>query len=51
MLLRNKLDFGRLEEFTIEANPNTFDGEKARVCAGMGVNRMSFGAQSFVKGN
>ncbi len=43
-----KVDFSRLTEFTIEANPNTFDAEKAALLAQYGVNRISFGAQSFV---
>jgi oxygen-independent coproporphyrinogen III oxidase len=47
-ILRNGIDLSRVEEFSIEANPNTFDGEKAAVlAAGRGVNRISFGAQSF----
>jgi len=33
----------------VEANPNTFDPEKARILAQGGVNRISFGAQSFNK--
>jgi oxygen-independent coproporphyrinogen-3 oxidase len=48
-LLHSHLDLSRLEEFTIEANPNTFDGEKAAVAAAAGINRISFGAQSFVR--
>jgi oxygen-independent coproporphyrinogen-3 oxidase len=39
----------RLKEFTVEGNPNTFSEARARVLARHGVNRMSFGAQSFVK--
>ena len=35
-------------EFTVEANPNTFDAERAAALAAGGVNRISFGAQSFV---
>lgn len=49
-MLWEHVDGGRVEEFTIEANPNTFDGEKARVLVAGGVNRISFGAQSFNAG-
>lgn len=35
-------------EFTVEANPDTFDAEKADVLRQNRVNRLSFGAQSFV---
>jgi oxygen-independent coproporphyrinogen-3 oxidase len=34
-------------EFTMEANPGTVDAEKLRVMKAGGVNRISFGAQSF----
>jgi oxygen-independent coproporphyrinogen-3 oxidase len=34
-------------EWTVEANPETIDLEKARVLADAGVNRVSIGAQSF----
>jgi len=34
-------------EWTVEANPETIDLEKARVLAAAGVNRVSIGAQSF----
>src|SRR5271170_997306 len=37
-----------LLEFTVESNPNTFDSEKARVLRDANVNRISFGAQSFI---
>jgi oxygen-independent coproporphyrinogen III oxidase len=46
-LLRRRLDLSAVVEFTVEANPNTFDGTRARVLAAGGVNRISFGAQSF----
>lgn len=39
---------GRLREFTVEANPNTFCADRARVLQAHGVTRISFGAQSFV---
>src|SRR5262249_42092680 len=34
-------------EITLEANPGTVDGTKLREFRGAGVNRISFGAQSF----
>lgn len=34
-------------EFTVEANPGTSDDEKLAVMFDMGVNRLSFGAQTF----
>lgn len=34
-------------EFTIEANPNSIDEEKLKTYLGIGINRISFGAQSF----
>lgn len=34
-------------EFTMEANPGTTDREKLKVMRSFGVNRLSFGAQSF----
>ncbi|HVS73414.1 MAG TPA: radical SAM family heme chaperone HemW [Phycisphaerae bacterium] len=46
-LIRGAIDRAGLLEFTVEANPNTFDAEKAAVLAASGVNRLSFGAQSF----
>jgi oxygen-independent coproporphyrinogen-3 oxidase len=47
-VVRRHLDLSRLAEFTVEANPNTFTEDKAAVLAAGGVNRISFGAQSFV---
>jgi oxygen-independent coproporphyrinogen-3 oxidase len=46
--IRRYVDFRRLAEFTVEANPNTFDAARAEVLVEHGVNRLSFGAQSFV---
>ncbi len=40
----------RWTEFTVESNPNTFDTARAAVLADAGVNRISFGAQSFQPG-
>jgi oxygen-independent coproporphyrinogen-3 oxidase len=36
------------EEVTLEADPETVDAEKAAAWAAMGLNRISFGTQSFV---
>jgi oxygen-independent coproporphyrinogen III oxidase len=46
-LLHAQVDFSQLMEFTVEANPNTFDSQRAQILRGGGVNRISFGAQSF----
>jgi oxygen-independent coproporphyrinogen-3 oxidase len=45
--LREQLDFDRLEEVTLEANPATFDLAKARLFRELGVTRVSLGIQSF----
>ena len=45
--INNAIKTDRLTEFTVEANPNTFDIERAKVLRDGGVNRISFGAQSF----
>ena len=45
--LRETLDFSRLDEVTLEANPATFDLEKARLFRDLGVTRVSLGIQSF----
>jgi len=41
------VDFGALEEVTLEANPATFDASKARLFRELGVTRVSLGIQSF----
>ncbi len=41
------LDFTRLDEVTLEANPATFDVTKARLFRELGVTRVSLGIQSF----
>lgn len=48
-LIQSATDLSQLTEFTIEANPNTFSADRAAVLAEAGVNRISFGAQSFIK--
>ncbi|MCL2646173.1 MAG: radical SAM family heme chaperone HemW [Phycisphaerales bacterium] len=47
-LIREAIDPSRLVEFTVEANPNTFDSDRAAVLREGGINRVSFGAQSFL---
>ncbi len=41
------IDLSKLEEWSCEINPGTLDREKAQVLVDMGVNRASFGVQSF----
>jgi oxygen-independent coproporphyrinogen-3 oxidase len=40
----------RVDEFTVEANPATLDPTKAAILVEAGVDRISFGAQSFHPG-
>jgi oxygen-independent coproporphyrinogen-3 oxidase len=45
--LHETVDFTKLDEVTLEANPATFDVEKARLFRTLGVTRVSLGIQSF----
>lgn len=45
--LARHMDLGRVEEFTIEANPGSTDAAKLDLLLKRGVNRISFGVQSF----
>lgn len=45
--LHEKIDFSKLDEVTMEANPATFDAGKARLFRELGVTRVSLGIQSF----
>ncbi len=45
--INSAVKFERVIEYTVEANPNTFDVRRAKILRGGGVNRISFGAQSF----
>ncbi len=45
--LHEKIDFSKLAEVTLEANPATFDAAKARLFRDLGVTRVSLGIQSF----
>ncbi len=48
--LAERFDLSGVEEWTIEANPATFDLEKARLMRGLGADRISLGVQSFNPG-
>ena len=45
--LEQCVDLSVVKEFTVEANPGTVDDEKLSVLVAGGVNRLSFGVQSF----
>jgi len=45
--LHETIDFTKLDEVTLEANPATFDVQKARLFRDLGVTRVSLGIQSF----
>ncbi len=45
--LHETIDFAQLDEVTLEANPATFDAEKAALFRELGVTRVSLGIQSF----
>ncbi len=45
--LHEKIDFSKLDEVTMEANPATFDAKKAALFRELGVTRISLGIQSF----
>jgi oxygen-independent coproporphyrinogen-3 oxidase len=45
--LRERFDFSNLDEWTVEANPATVSLEYCRMLREEGINRLSFGAQSF----
>jgi putative oxygen-independent coproporphyrinogen III oxidase len=45
--LNERLDLSRLREWTMEANPGSVSSRKAALLAGLGVNRISLGVQSW----
>lgn len=45
--LHTEIDFATLDDVTLEANPATFDLEKAQLFRDLGVRRVSLGIQSF----
>ena len=47
--LRQRLDFSRLREWSLEANPATFTASKVRHWRELGITRISLGAQSFLE--
>jgi oxygen-independent coproporphyrinogen-3 oxidase len=48
--LKQRLDLSAVEEWTVEVNPATADLEYCRMLRSHGVDRLSFGAQSFRPG-
>jgi len=47
--LRSRFDLSGVQEWTIECNPATVSGDYCRMLRDAGVDRLSFGAQSFHK--
>ncbi len=45
--LQARLDFSKVEEWTVEMNPATVSLEKAQLLLGLGVTRISMGVQSW----
>lgn len=45
--LKERFDLSGVEEWTIEANPATYDLAKARLMKSLGITRVSLGVQSF----
>jgi len=48
--LQTVFDFSEVEEWTVEANPRTFDHEKIRLLLDHGVTRVSLGVQAWDAG-
>ena len=48
--IRSRFDITQTDEWTVEANPATVTDEYCRMLSAKGVNRLSFGAQSFDAG-
>ncbi len=49
--LRERFDLSGVDEFTVEANPATVTAEHCGALRAAGVDRLSFGAQSFDQGD
>src|SRR5262249_36907977 len=45
--LRDRFDLSAISEWTVEVNPATASDEYLRMLGNLGINRISFGAQSF----
>lgn len=48
--LRDRIDLSNVDEWTVEVNPATAEVEYCRMLRELGVTRLSFGAQSFDRG-
>lgn len=46
--VKSHIDFNKIEEFTIEVNPDDVNLEYMQTCRSLGINRVSMGIQSFV---
>jgi oxygen-independent coproporphyrinogen-3 oxidase len=46
--IKSSIDFAKIEEFTIEVNPDDVTFEYIKACYSLGINRISMGIQSFV---
>lgn len=46
--LKQRLDFNKVQEFTIEVNPDDVTQEFANRIVALGINRVSMGVQSFI---
>ena len=46
--IKNKIDFSKIIEFTIEVNPDDVTFDYILMCKNLGINRVSMGIQSFV---
>lgn len=46
-ILHHKIDFNRVEEFSVESNPETLNLDKILLLQDYGVSRLSMGVQSF----
>lgn len=48
--IKEAIDFNKIEEFTIEVNPDDVTPEYMQNCRTLGINRISMGIQSFIDG-
>ena len=46
--IKSKVDFSKIEEFTIEVNPDDVTEDYIKQCISLGINRVSMGIQSFI---